>query len=356
MSEDEASVSASEASYVSEHPPSSAASSRPGRRQRTPRKSTTYLFAHPAPKLSRKKPLLNRIRPTLLMQLQKISLDARPLPVIDVYPSSLLVGNVTAPRFNKRFPRLFGINGELGLHDTILVQSDNYSRATVGSESEGDDDSFEHRSLLAVFSPLRRGDHSEIVLQDGTVWTTTALPNGSFEFTCTDEHGSTTTARWVRRLSAKRTPATAHDDAHSIISTSDAECKFIFSVIDPQSRRHPILATLTKVTLSILDRYTTVSPASGSRYPPTRAWTQSPTSHETDTSNDELSHDEDEEPLNGSKMAVSIVPSIKGRTTLPVDDKLKHFIAISSVWVSLQCGWGQTQAPGICHIDRKSVV
>ncbi|EPE03722.1 hypothetical protein F503_06428 [Ophiostoma piceae UAMH 11346] len=347
MSEDEASVSASEASYVSEHPPSSAASSKPARQQRTPRKSTTYLFAHPAPKLSRKKPLLTRIRPTLLMQLQKISLDARPLPVIDVYPSSLLVGNVTAPRFSKRFPRLFGINGELGLHDTILVQSDNYDRSPLHSESEGDDDTFEHRSLLAVFSPLRGGDHSEIVLQDGTIWTTTALPNGSFEFSRTDELGNTTIARWVRRLTAKRAPVAGLDDSHSIVSTSDPECKFIFSVIDPQSRRHPILATLTKVTLSILDRYTTVSPASGSRYPPTRAWTQSPTSHDTDTSNDEMSHDEDAEEPAHSKMAVSLLPNAKGRATLPVDEKLKSFISISSIWVALQCGWGQAQMLGM---------
>ena len=328
---------------MSEHPPSSATSIRPGRHQRTPRKSTTYLLAHPAPKLSRRKPLLTRIRPTLLMQLQKISLDARPLPVIDVYPSSLLVGNVTAPRFSKRFPRLFGINGELGLHDTILVQSDNYDRPSVHSESENDDDTFEHRSLLAVFSPLRRGDHSEIVLEDGTVWTTTALANGSFEFSRTDELGNAITARWVRRLTAKRAPVAGLDDSHSIVSTSDPECKFIFSVIDPQSRRHPILATLTKVTLSILDRYTTVSPASGSRYPPTRAWTQSPTSHDTDTSNDEMSHDEDAEEPAHSKMAVSLLPNAKGRATLPVDEKLKNFISISSIWVALQCGWGQAQ-------------
>ncbi|KAL1895104.1 hypothetical protein Sste5346_005526 [Sporothrix stenoceras] len=340
MSEYEASFSASEASYASDPAPSSAASSKPSRRRRTPRKSTTFLFAHPAPKLSTKKHLLKRIRPTLLMQMQQLSPDRRPRPVIDVYPSSLIAGNVAAPRFSKRFPRLFGINGELGIHDTILVQSEDYDSQLIGSESEGDDDSFEHRALLAVLSPLRRGDQSEIALEDGSVWTTTALPTGSFDCVRVDEHGNTTTARWVRRVVPKPSPigAKSTTDEHAAPET---ECKFTFSIIDPQSRRHPILATLTRSTLEILDRYTTVSP-SASRYPPSRAWTQSPASHDADASNDEeMSHDEDSAQ---PSIAPSMLSNAKARTTLPVDATLKNFISISAIWVCLQCGWGQPPA------------
>ncbi|ERT00337.1 hypothetical protein HMPREF1624_03708 [Sporothrix schenckii ATCC 58251] len=343
MSEDEASFSASEASYASDPAPSSAASSKPSRRRRTPRKSTTFLLAHPAPKLSTKKHLLKRLRPTLLMQMQQLSADRRPRPVIDVYPSSLLAGNVAAPRFSKRFPRLFGINGELGLHDTILVQSEDYDSRLLGSESDDENDSFEHRALLAVLSPLRRGDQSEIALEDGSVWTTKALPTGSFDFVRVDEHGNTTTARWVSRNMSKPPPAvdakctTTGADDHA--ATAEHDCKFTFSIIDPQSRRHPILGTLTRTTLEILDTYTTVSP-SASRYPPSRAWTPSPASHDADNSNDEeLSHDDD---AGQPSIAPSMLSNAKARTTLPVDAALKNFISISAVWVALQCGWGQT--------------
>ncbi|CAK7231180.1 hypothetical protein SBRCBS47491_007843 [Sporothrix bragantina] len=351
MSEDEASFSASEASYASDHPPSSAASSKPSRRRRTPRKSTTFLFAHPAPKLSTKKHLLKRIRPTLLMQMQQLSPDRRPLPVIDVYPSSLIAGNVAAPRFSKRFPRLFGINGELGLHDTILVQSEDYDSQLLNSESEGDDDVFEHRALLAVLSPLRGGDQSEIALEDGSVWTTTALPTGSFDFVRIDEHGSKTTARWVRRAMSKPAAISPGLDDNAAPAP---ECKFTFSIIDPQSRRHPILATLTRSTLEILDRYTTVS-SSASKYPPTRAWTQSPASHDADASNDEdASHDEDvgEPPV----VAPSMLSNFKARTTLPVDAALKTFISISAIWVSMQYGWGQAQAASQCPTSSNTGV
>ncbi|CAK7202698.1 hypothetical protein SEUCBS139899_005425 [Sporothrix eucalyptigena] len=337
MSEDD--YSASEASYASDQAASSAASSKPSRRRRTPRKSTTFLFAHPAPKLSTKKHLLKRIRPTLLMQMQQLSPDRRPLPVIDVYPSSLIAGNVAAPRFSKRFPRLFGINGELGIHDTILVQSEDYDSQLLGSESEGEDDVFGHRALLAVLSPLRRGDQSEIALEDGSVWTTTALPTGSFDFVRVDEHGYKTTARWVRRVITKPAAMSPGLDDNAAPVT---ECKFTFSIIDPQSRRHPILATLTRSTLEILDRYTTVSP-SASRYPPSRAWTQSPASHDADASNDEeISHDEDSN--QPPAIAPAMLSNAKARTTLPVDAALKTFISISAIWVSMQCGWGQSEA------------
>ncbi|CAK7241148.1 MAG: hypothetical protein STHCBS139747_002607 [Sporothrix thermara] len=345
MSEDDASFSASEASYASDQAASSAASSKPNRRRRTSRKSTTYLFAHPAPKLSTKKQLLKRLRPTLLLQLQQLSPDRRPLPVIDVYPSSLIAGNVAAPRFSKRFPRLFGINGELGLHDTILVQSEDYDSCMLGPESENDDDVFEHRALLAVLSPLRRGDQSEIALEDGSVWTTTALPTGSFDFVRIDEHGFKTTARWVRRAITKPAAMSPSglDDSNM---ASAKECKFTFSIIDPQSRRHPILATLTRSTLEILDRYTTVS-SSASRYPPTRPWAQSTVSHDADASNDEeLSHDEDA--VKSPAIAPAMLSNAKARTTLPVDDALKTFISISAIWVSMQCGWGQTQTASQC--------
>lgn len=347
MSEDEASFSASEASYTSDPAPSSAASSKPSRRRRTPRKSTTFLFAHPAPKLSTKKHLLKRLRPTLLMQMQQLSPDRRPLPVIDVYPSSLIAGNVAAPRFSKRFPRLFGIHGELGLHDTILVQSEDYDSQLLGSESEGDEDSFEHRALLAVLSPLRRGDQSDIALEDGSVWTTTALPTGSFDFVRVDEHGNTTTARWVRRIVTKPPAINAKGTAGPDDNTApEGDCKFTFSIIDPQSRRHPILATLTRSTLEILDRYTTVS-ASASRYPPSRAWTQSPASHDADASNDEeLSQDEE---AGQPSIAPSMLSNAKARTTLPVDAALKNFISISAIWLSLQCGWGQSPAVAATH-------
>ncbi|OAA62812.1 hypothetical protein SPI_04352 [Niveomyces insectorum RCEF 264] len=361
MSDDDRSISASEASYASDVAPGSVASSKP-RRRRIPRKSTTFLFAHPAPKLSTKKHILQRIRPTLLMQMQQLSSGRRPLPVIDVYPATMFAGNVVARRLSKRSSGLFGISGELGLHDTILMRSEDYDAQSVSSESDADDDSFEHRTLVAVLRPLRRGDRSEIVLADGTVWTTTSLPNGSFDFVRVDALGHTTTARWVRRAGVKplaatlATAAAASEGTTPASSSPEANVKFTFSIIDPQSRRHPILATLTSTTLDVLDHYTTVSPLSSGHYPPsrTRVASPSPVPYEEETSNDEeqaVDERSSSTPRVGAAAftASSTVPAAKGRTTLPVDGALRDFISSSAIWVALQCGWAQcTATPNGC--------
>ncbi|EFX05290.1 hypothetical protein CMQ_3359 [Grosmannia clavigera kw1407] len=331
MSDDETNYSASEASYASDQASLSAnGTSKRLRRRRAPRKSTAFIFAHPAPKLATKKHLLQHIRPTLLLQMQQLS-DRRPLPVIDVYPASLMGGNVVAPRFSK-LPRLFGVNGELGLHDTILVRNGDYGDQSPGSESECDDDAFERRQLLAVLSPLRREDRSEIVLEDGTVWTAIPLASGSFDFVCVDASGRATTARWVRR--------TTRADPGTDTSQLEAE-KLTFSVINPDSRRHPILATLTKSSLDVLDHYTTVSASSG-RYPPTRSRTISPAPVEADGSNDEEAHGDHE---THGRFGSATQLANEGRTTHPVDGALRDFICITAIWVALQIGWAQGSTP-----------
>lgn len=331
MSDDETTYSASETSCASDQASVLAGTSKRLRRRRAPRKSTAFIFAHPAPKLATKKHLLQHIRPTLLLQLQQVS-DRRPLPVIDVYPASLIAGNVVAPRFSK-LPRLFGVNGELGIHDTILVRNGDYDAQSRGSESDADDDTFDRRPLLAVLSPLRREDRSEIVLEDGTVWTAIPLSSGSFDFICVDTNGRATTARWVRR------PAKA--DTGTDAPHAELECKLTFSVINPDSRRHPILATLTKSSLDVLDHYTTVSASSG-RYPPTRSRTISPPPIETDLSNDEEVTGAQEAP---DRYGPATQSTMEGRTTHPVDGAMRDFICITAIWVALQLGWAQGSSP-----------
>ena len=370
MSEDEASYSASEISYLSDTAAAPRAPAAVPRRRRTPRKSTAYLFAHPAPKPRVKKQLPIHIRPRLILQLQQLSADRRPRPAIDVFPSSLIAGNVVAPRFSKRFPRLFGVKGELGLHDTILVRSEDYGAhgPDAADSSDGDDDSsgLERRELVAVLSPLRRDDRDEIILNDGSVWVATPLPTGSYDFVHVDGHGNATTARWVRRsaaktsattgpispagselpspggssiLSANATPTTAAAAA----AAAATEYKYTFSVINPQSRRHPIMGTLTPSTLEILDHYTTVSQSSG-RYPPSKSMSRSlsspppPTVVSAPATPSALSDDED----GGVRLSMPRPASPpRQRTTYPIDEALKNLMAVTAIWVTLKQGWTQ---------------
>jgi len=288
-----------------------------------------------------------------MLQLQELSADRRPRPVIDVFPSSLIAGNVVAPRFSRRFPRLFGVKGELGLHDVILVKSEDYGAHNSDMESEGDEEDLEKRELVAVLSPLKREDRAEVVLEDGAVWVAIPLANGSFDLIHTDEHGNTTTARWVRR-SLVKPPGTPLPEPASPRSESPlasqpvSEHKFTFSLIDPQSRRHPIMGTLTSSSLEILDNYTTVSPSSR-RYPPSKPLSRSltsastsvmdPSSGVTSAPTSPLARQSNGETNDQGSLPPATASPVKDRTTYPVDAALKTLMSVTAVWVALRQGW-----------------
>lgn len=191
MSEDGRSVTNSETSTTVGGPRS---------RKRLSRTTTSYSLAHPAPTLGQKQKLII-VRPRLLLQLQRLSVDARPKPAIDVLPSTVVVS-----RLVKKFPRLFRGKGGLGPNDVMIVKSEEYGSSDVddAEETDSDEDSYGSREVLAVICQMRKDEGgaqgvAEIVLTDGAVWTARPMSNGLYEFTCTDQHGIKTTARWVKR-------------------------------------------------------------------------------------------------------------------------------------------------------------
>lgn len=292
--EDGRSVANSEGSYVTVG----------GRRKRrTIRTSTTFHLAHPAPTLTQKQRLLH-IRPKLLLQLQRLSADSRPMPAVDVLPSTVVV-----PRLAKKFPRMFRGKGELGCNDVMVVKSEEYHTPHdyLAEENNFDEESLASRDIMAVICQMRKDSggasgKAEIVLSDGSVWISTPMPNGLFEFMSVNENGHKTTARWVRR-SIKR-------GSVGMTDSTGLNYKFTFSIIDPNSRRHPILAILTQKKLDIPDFYTSVSPSAG-KYPPT-----SPVRGEVF----------DEEPSSE-------------RTTHVTDESTKRLIQVTGIWIALRQGW-----------------
>lgn len=300
MSEDGGSIANSEGSITT---------AGGNRRRRSIRKSTTFQLAHPAPTLTQKQKLL-QIRPKVLLQLQRLSSGSRPMPALDILPSTIVV-----PRLMKRCPRMFRGASKLGCNDVIIVKSEEYD---VGSESnidesDSDEDAIARRDLVAVICEMRRDlggsqGKAEIVLSDGSIWVASPLPNGLHEFVSTDEGGNKITARWVRRTTKRRSVDVSN------ITNVGKDIKFTFSIIDPNTRRHPIMATLTEDKLDICDTFTSVSPSAG-RHPPTSPIP--PLAGETGL---------DEEPSTE-------------RSTHVVDEDLKTLIQVTSTWVALRQGW-----------------
>lgn len=280
------------------------------RKKRSTRSSTSYRLAHPAPTLTRQQKLL-RIRPKLLLQLHQLSLERRPTPSIDVLPSTVVV-----PRLIKKFPRMFRGKCELGINDVIIVKSEDYNSPDDDNDEDlGDDESLANREVLAVICQLRGHPGSaEICLHDGSIWHASYIPGTrAFEFVTTDSvTGQKTTARWVQRANARHS-----SDISTTAINNLPDHKLLFSILNPNSRRHPILASITPQILDILDTYTSVSSLAG-RYPP-------PTSSMRMASFG-IPHSFDER--EGSERATHIV-----------DDAQRILIQVTGVWIALRLGW-----------------
>ncbi|TGO90460.1 hypothetical protein BPOR_0063g00020 [Botrytis porri] len=277
------------------------------RRRRSSKASTAYSLAHPAPTLTHKQRLLD-IRPKLLMQLQLLSVDKRPKPTLDVLPSTVVVS-----RLAKRFPRMFRGKGELGANDIMIVKSEDYDTPDHSiDDTDSDEEGFSHRDLVAVICQMPKDEggsqgKAEIVLGDGSVWLACPLPTGAYEMTKFDESGAkVTTIRWVKRA--------YH---HNISDLPNNDVKFNFSIIDPNSRRHAIMATLTQTKLDIPDYYTSLSPPSGTET--------------TTTPVSEVSGELEDEDC-GMDTIIERLPQLMDETT-------RTLIQVTGIWVSLRQGW-----------------
>ncbi|KAF6799595.1 hypothetical protein CSOJ01_12408 [Colletotrichum sojae] len=317
-------ISEDEGSLVSDISDSSTVK-RSKRSRRAARQCTNYLLAYPPPKLRTKQRRFVQIRPRLLLQLQQLSNDKRPMPAIDVLPSSMIAGTVIVPKLARKFPKMFRVKGQLGMNGLILARSEDYD--APADDSDGDEKDLDKRDLVAVITPLRErregqrresADQAEIVLSDGAVWTVVPTSNGSFDFVHVDELGQTTTARWAKRPARPLSTATCTAAA---TPAQPVEYKFTFSILDPQLRRHPVMATLTPSNLEVLDSYTTVTQSAG-RYPPTRPFS-------TDLSGDNEVPQSPQSALSSAE-----------RETHPVDEATRVLITVTSVWVSLRHGQG----------------
>ncbi|KFH46130.1 hypothetical protein ACRE_030890 [Hapsidospora chrysogenum ATCC 11550] len=318
-SDDEESVAGSD---LSDH---TDASSRRRRRKRSPRKTTRFALGHPAPRLLTKQRRLVQFRPRLLLQLQQVY-DHRPIPAFDILPSSTVAGTVIIPRLAKRFPRIFRAKPNLCPDDLLVVRSEDYLCGLDGGD--GREEGVDDRELVAVVSPLpdSGGSDAEIIMGDGSIWMTSHMPNGSYEFTRVDDGGIKTTARWVRKPYRPSKQASISTETSPSPSPSPTEKRWTFSIIDPTTRRHPIMGVLTPQELAVYDTYSTMSASSGIR-PPTRPFSAN---------------------LSSTGGATSPAPNqTRGeRSTEVVPEEYRQLMTVTASWIALRHeGWPASSKP-----------
>ncbi|KAF1828583.1 hypothetical protein BDW02DRAFT_574763 [Decorospora gaudefroyi] len=277
-------------------------------RKRNHRAKTSYNIARPVNARSKL-----HIRPKVLLQLHQRIASQRPKPAYDVIPFSLL-----PPRSTRRLSHTFNTRERLGPHALLIVKAETYT--SRDEEGRSDEDRWGSRDVIGVISPgkCERGvsGATEICLNDGmSRWEVTDMPNGSYEFNSTDEHGLALKARWVLKAAHARRVSSMSTGSTPTAAPGPEDKKFTFSTISPNSRRHPIIATMTRNRIDVMDTYAMPSATS----PPTPSFSSYNHSPTTTPSTIDLD---------------SFIDNLSERLPIETDDALRRFILVSGVWVA----------------------
>lgn len=240
--------------------PSSARSGHRRHHSKPHANGTTYALAHPAPVYTDKTHIIKHLRPRRYLQLQRLSDDGRHYqPFIDVLSVAPLKNPTGMASIFRNFVQRMRGGQNAGSHCLAFDRRDIMLAKTLGSqEALASGASFE--DLTRVVAVLRADN--KVVLEDGRAWTASRRSAGSFEFTYTSEHGYTTVARWVNARPSLHRGSTS---SSSSAGSAHQEFTYHFSLINPSSRRHAVLATLGPTTLHVKDTYQQPLSSFGSR-------------------------------------------------------------------------------------------
>ena len=286
---------------------------KPGTRKKSPsiKTRTEYRLAHPPPRSKRQQRL--RIRPKVLLQLQQLSNGSRARPFIDVVQSVFHVSHLPA-----RVQHNVKAAHELGPDDLAIVYNEAYDGAQIQDEHLGSKSARNKGKVPTAVATIQRsrfrpGEAVSVCIHmyDGASWVVSRLVNGTYEFTTEDREGERTTARWVPR---RRTIGRERAGSHGSQEPPSSSGTFTFSIIDPNSRRHPIIANLTPSHIDISDRFSKPPPLT------TSYSSQSVPASPSPDSMDKSEHD-----------------AFTGMTPISCSSKL--FIAASGIWVALNEGF-----------------
>jgi hypothetical protein len=280
---------------------SAAGDDKPRKRNRRPR--TSYIIAHPPPSAH------IRSKNKVHLQLQQKLASQRPKPLYEVIPFSLL-----ADRATRRFARTFNTTEKLGHNDLLILKAEAYDQQDADTAS--DDERLASREIAAVVCPGRpdKGLPTEICMDGSSRWEVTPMPNGGFEFNSLDEHGLSMKARWVAKPpNSRRRSGLAASAPPSPALPEDK--KWNFSTISASSRRHPVIATMTKTRIDVNDSYvmpSATSPSTPSVPPSPLQAVLTPSSIGMD----------------------SFLDKPDESTPIETDEALRRFIVVSGMWVA----------------------
>ncbi|KAK0304677.1 hypothetical protein LTS01_021841 [Friedmanniomyces endolithicus] len=282
-------------------------SGRRSSRLRSNKPKTCYSVCH-APNASRARNMHRR--PRSLLQLHRLSPNARPVPAFEVISQANF--NV---RLTKDITRVFRAKHGLCPNDFVVLRAETYTTADEAETGQ------EAQDIIGLICNRRKDNNKDepssshpmekakakICMASGAEWEACSLPTGGYEFFTTDSHGLGLKVRWVPKKEKDGSKATTKDGCQ----------RFNFSTISANSRRHPVIAVLSNKEMEVYDAY---------RVPDINV---TPTPTPQRTSNSALTDAMEDE---GASL----------QDQRETDDALREVITMTAIWVTFKEGWSPT--------------
>ena len=270
------------------------------------RPKTCYSICH-APPASSTRQKLHR-RPRSLLQMHKLNPYARPIPAFDVISSANF-----SVRLTRAITKVFTTKHGLCPNDLVILNAEDYNAAEEDEERAA-------RDMIGLICKGRKDDEklsggsARIQTPSGKEWNAYPISNGGYEFSTVDEHGLIVIVRWVPKRNKDGSRTGDNDGARN----------FNFSTISPNSRRHPVIASLSKSRLDINDTYKLPEPAS---FTPLST------------------------PQQGGSILTEAMEQEGEKDLCETDDQLREIIMLTAIWVTFKEGW----SPSIKYDSKDSV-
>ena len=276
---------------------------------RVSRTKTVFKFAHPPPITKHQQRF--HIRPKTLIQLQQTSNTPDTRLVFDVIPSTLYASHLA-----QRIPHHFSSRASHGVDDLAVISSyalDKPNLYTQGMDDNHEDAGTEKQKIMASIHRSKNGNGNiseitEILISGVWLWKAIRLPSGIYEFTHMEQGHQQILARWVPRRKKLQRERTGGPD--NIEDPALEKKSFAFSILDPNARRHAVIAKLTPDSIDVADQYS---------IPPSLTSSSSNESSDAPATSGML-----------AGTAEEVAPS-----PVKVDEDLKTLIAITGLWVAL---------------------
>jgi len=207
----------------------------------------------------------------------------------------------------------------------VVVNSQEYGLSGKENrvEEDSDDDQYDSREVIGVICPSNKTDqeskdHATIFLDRNSSWTASPMANGGYEFTSIGSQGLTMKARWVPKI-PKHKPRVS-EPSRSLSFERDPNRKFKFTVMNPESRRHPIIGLMDRHSITVQDQWLVPSTPSATPMP------NSPAVHNV-------------QPLQQCYFEEKLLEPHVVNTT---DDHLKTIVLVTGIWVAIMEGWSES--------------